>query len=283
MKLGRTTIATATSVLLLGALAGCGGNAPASTATDGSTAAGGTAPDPTTRSGRPGASGTIAAVSDKTMQVQAPDTGQVAVTWTGSTTFTREADATLTDVAVGRCVLVGSDAAAASDGTASDTVAASSVKITQAVDGSCAGALAFGGGPQHNGGPGVPPPGLPSDRPTDGAGGPVGPGGMRPGTLGEVTAVGADGFTVAAVQPTPGATSPDTTPVAVTVDGATTYTKTVGATAADVAVGLCAMASGDTDSTGALAARQIGLSRPVDGVCGGGLRTSVGSAPGTQS
>jgi hypothetical protein len=55
----------------------------------------------------PGANGKVAAVTDSTAQVQGMD-GQVAVTWTGSTTFTKDVSATLADVEVGDCVLVGS-------------------------------------------------------------------------------------------------------------------------------------------------------------------------------
>ena len=54
----------------------------------------------------PGASGKVAAVDGTTIQVQSPQDGQVAVTWTASTTFTQEVAASLADVKVGDCVVV---------------------------------------------------------------------------------------------------------------------------------------------------------------------------------
>jgi hypothetical protein len=286
MKLTRMTVASATAVLLLGVLAGCGGNSADATATDGTTpaAAGASPGGAATSAAMPGASGTIAAISGNTLQVQSDQAGQVAVTWTTKTAITREADATLSDVVVGECVMVGSDPASGSATSGSDTgtVAATSVRITDAVAGACSGGLAFGG---PGGRPGGMPGGMPTDRPTNMP--PGGAGGFRPGTSGKVTAVSATGFTVDAVQRVPGSASQstDTTPVAVSVGSQTTYTKTVDATAADLKVGLCAMASGQADNTGAVSATRIGLSNPVDGACDAGFRANFSGAPaaGNQS
>ncbi|MCW2767738.1 MAG: hypothetical protein JWO11_3697 [Nocardioides sp.] len=282
MKLSRMTVASATSVLLLAALAGCGGNSPA-TQSDGTSAAPAQgAPAQGAPAGMPGASGTIAAISGKTLQVQDDQTGQVAVTWTAKTTFTREADAALADVTVGKCVVVGADPA--TSGSNTGTVAATSVRIADAVNGACAGGPGFGG---PGGGPGGRPGGMPTDRPSNLPGGGAGfPGGMRPGTVGQVTAVSASGFTVDAIQPGAASSTAATAPVTVTVAGATTFTKTVDAASADLSVGLCATATGSADNTGAVSATRIALSNPVAGACNSGMRGRMGGglpAAGNQS
>ena len=275
------TVAGATSLLLLGVLAGCGGTSPGATATDNTTppAAGAPAGGGETLTGMPGASGTIAAISGKTLQVQSDQAGQVAVTYSAATAITREADAALSDVAVGECVMVGADPT--TSGADTGAVAATSVRITDPVNGACTGGLGIGGpGGRPGGMPSEMPSEMPTDRPSDMP--PGGPGGMRPGTSGKVTGVTATGFTVDAVQPVPPGSatqSTNTSPVAVAVDGRTTYTKTVDATAADLEVGLCTMASGSADNSGSVSATRTGLSNPVNGACGMGMRPGFGGAP----
>jgi hypothetical protein len=224
----------------------------------------------------PGANGKVAAVADKTAQVQGTD-GQVAVTWTAATTFTKEVSAALADVKVGTCVLVGSADQPSAGSTPATKVTAASVRITPKTNGTCGiGLRGPGGGPGSSGsGPqlnGTPPEGAPSD-------------GQRPqvrglgGAVGEVTAVSSSGFTVAAV--TPG--NSNTTPVTVTVDADTTYTTTAKAAASDVEVGVCIAANGTTDDTGAVTAKTIAVSQPQDGQCGGFMRFKSGdSAASTQ-
>jgi len=256
---------TACSVLLLVALAGCGGGSESASDTSGGDtgdAAAPAAPAGAPMPGAPGASGTIAAVTGSTAQLQGGD-GQVAVSWTDATTFTEQVAGTLADVAVGSCVLV-SSAAEAADG---EPVAAASVRITEPEDGACTGG--FGGGPGGERPEGMPtdrPADLPTDLPTDQPPG----GGFGAGAVGAVTAVSAAGFSVES----------DEGAVEVTVDDATTYTATVAADASAAEVGRCASAVGDADDTGAVAATTVALSDPVDGECRLGGRGFGGGTPG---
>ncbi len=244
MKLTRVTLATASSVLVLATLAACGSD-PADQST-----AQGTGPV-ATQDGPgggqlPGASGKVAAISGRTAQVQNDMTGQVAVSWDGDTTFTREVDATLADVEVGSCVMVTSD-----DDAGATDVTATSVRILATCE-------APSGMPTDR------PSGMPTDRPSDGA--------VRGfGTAGEVTAVSSSGFTVS---------GRDDAEVGVTVTGDTTYTTTATGTSSAMAVGVCVSAQGDTDDTGALTASSINVSQPVHGDCTGGfmVRGAAGAA-----
>lgn len=279
MRLTRLTLAAASSVLLLATLSACGGDDASGSGTD-TAARGG---DQTGQQGTapgldagmvPGASGEVAAVSGRTAQVQNDQTGQVAVSWTGDTTFTQEVDATLDAVEVGSCVVV--TTADTDDSSAEATeVTAASVRITPASDDGCG----FGGGRgagMPSGAPSDLPSDMPSDMPTDRAGGM--PGGF--GTVGEVMAVSATGFTVAATTgpPADDASAGETSEVSVTVTGDTTYTATATATAAAVEVGRCLVAQGDADDTGAVTAASVSISDPVDGSCtsGFGMRGPLG-------
>jgi hypothetical protein len=280
VRLARRVAAACGSVVLLLGVSACGSNGnDGSPKATGQTGEQGGPKDqlggPDNR--MPGANGKVAAVSGSTAQVQGMD-GQVAVTWTGSTTFTREVTARLADVKVGDCVLVGSaDQPSSADGTPATEVTASNVRITPKTNGSCGLAMrgpggaqgapgGTGEGPQLNG---TPPTGAP-------------PGGQRPqvrgmaGAVGEVTAVSGSGFTVAAVEPG----SDDTTAVTVTVDAQTTYTATAKGSSSDVKVGLCVAANGATDDTGAVTARSVAISQPRDGQCGGPVqfRSSDGAS-----
>ena len=265
----KTLTRDAGTLVLLASLASCGDD-PAETATDSQYAAAGAQGDSqggSVTTGPPGASGVVADVSGRTMQVQNPAVGQVAVTWTAKTTFTEQIDASLADVAVGDCVMVTSAADPSSD---SDfAVSADQVRITAAVDGECTP-----GGGRGPGGPGQlmtsapegAPTDLPSDVPTDGMVRVEG----SAGAFGQVTAVSQTGFTVDSVRPAaPG--SPDsstTTSVKVTVTGDTSYTTTAKATSDAVRVGVCVDAQGSEDSTGAVTADTIAVTPKVDGQCG---------------
>ncbi|WP_244927502.1 DUF5666 domain-containing protein [Nocardioides sp. W7] len=273
MKVSRITRGTACSALLIATLAACGGDSEPATDTGaaespaaaqaGGPGAGGPGsggPGGGGMPGSPGTSGTIAAVSGKTLQVQSASSGQVAVSWTADTAFLEQVAGSLDDVTVGSCVMVTSDGETA-DG---EPVAATAVRITEAVDGECAGG--FGGG-----GPGgARPEGMPTDMPTDL------PDGGRRGfgvAFGEVTAVSGTGFTVESTDSS----------VEVTVTDATTYSSTVEADAAAVEVGRCAMAVGEADDTGAVTATRISLSDPVDGECASGRGPGGSPAQGDAS
>ena len=264
----KTTVLAAGALLLT--LASCGKDQVDDTATD-TSAAGSGAQGSTSFSGPPGASGEVADVSGRTMQVQNATLGQVAVTWTTRTTFSQQVAASLKDVSVGDCVMVTSDSTSASSAT--DAIAADSVRITPAADGQCTPAGGPGSGPGQlmTSGPapeGMPsgarsgaPSGMPSGAPQrmDGAG----------GAFGTVTAVTATGFTVDSVRPpASGSTDTTTASIQVTVTDDTSYTTTAKATSAAVKVGVCVDARGAEDSTGAVTADTVAISPKTNGQCG---------------
>jgi hypothetical protein len=282
MKLVRPVLAASAGVLLL-SLAACGGNGSQASATQQggqegqSTQQGGASGAGRGGAGRfPGANGLVAAISGKTLQVQG-QSGQTAVTYTASTTFSAQVAAKLADVTVGSCVQVTAPQDAASSGaggstTAPTAITAATVRITAATDGSCTRG-GFGGGT-----PGDRPSGAPSGMPTARPSGAPGAGGRGfggVGAFGQVKAVSGTGFTVTAQQPGPNGDSGQTREVTVTVSADTSYTTTKAATAAALAVGKCVSATGQSDDTGAVAARRISVSDAVNGQCTGGF----GGAP----
>lgn len=260
--------ALGSGVLLIG-LTGCGSGAEPAASTKQSSS------PKTTQSGGgrgdfPGASGEIAAVDGSTAQVQSQVSGQVAVSWTGSTDFTKQVAARLADVKVGDCVMVASGQRAGSDGGSADsTVAATTVRISEKTDGSCA-----------PGGPGGGPGGAP-DRTELPEGATPPDGGDQPrvrsfgGAFGEVTAVSASGFTVDSARPG----SDNTASTKVTVRGTTTYSQQAKGAASDVKVGGCMTATGKTDDTGAITATAIQLSPAENGECGGPMMVQRGGPP----
>lgn len=282
----RVAAACGAGVLLLGATA-CGSSDDGTTTTSGTPTE---QSDPSTAVRQmPGANGEVAAVDGSTAQVQSQDAGQVAVTWTSATTFTKQVAAALEDVEVGDCVMVApvqDDAASSDDSTAQPTaVTADSVRISEPTDGSCTpagvGGPGGGGGPQFQGSvedlPDGPPEGAPEGAP-DGA---------RPqvrgfgGAFGTVKAVSASGFTVTTTVPGENDAS-TTTDVTVTVAKATTYSTTATGAASDVKVGVCVRADGDSDSTGAVTATRIAVTPAVEGECTGGMVRFSRNADGTD-
>lgn len=267
-RLTRTFAAVIWATLLLVGAAACG-NAGAGAAANPPSSEGVQPGGPANqRAGAiPGAVGKVAAVADHTAQVQGMQ-GQVAVSWTAATTFTKEVAASLADVKVGTCVLVlpigqGTGTGSSSSGVPT-AVTASSVRISEPTDGTCSPVR----GPDGAGGPqlqGTPPSGAPQGGP-----GPR----MRGlgGTMGKVTALSGSGFTVSSVMP--GSTAATT--VTVTVGAATTYTTTAKGAPADVKVGVCLQAQGAADDTGAVTATRIAVSTPQDGQCGGFTRMRSG-------
>lgn len=215
----------------------------------------------------PGAFGTIAAISGRTLQVQNKVTGQVAVTYTATTSISAEVKASLKDAKVGSCVVVTSADSAPSQ-SAGSPITASAVRIHPKTNGTCG--LRGPGGP--GGGQGqrkFRPSGAPSTRPTDLPG--DGARRIAFGLSGEVTALTSHGFTVAATRPPAdgSSASPTTSPVSVVVTDDTTYTTTRKATPTALKVGRCLQASGRTDDTGAVTATSLTVSDPVDGQCSG--------------
>lgn len=275
----RTIALTATALTLALSLAACGDeeqDTQNASADQQSQQRGGGMP-----AQQPG-SGKVAAVDGSTAQVQGASS-QTAVSWTGSTTFTQQVSGSLDDLTKGACVLVMGDGS----GSDSDAVTASSVRISEAVDGECASG--FGGG----GGGGERPTDLPSDRPSDlptdrpdggsqgerPEGGPQG-GGSGGMTSGVITAVTDSGFTIEAARPGSGETST----VTVSVGSDTTYLTSAEASADDVKIGVCLQTRGDADSTGAVAATSIHISQATDGECttGPGRRGGAQDEEGPQ-
>jgi hypothetical protein len=227
-----------------------------------------------------GVSGEIAAVSDALMQVQGDD-GQTAVTWDDSTSITQTVSAALTDVTVGVCVTA----------VVGDDDLATSIAISQPVDGECTGG--FGGGGMGGGGgmpsgdgadsgeapadmpTGMPedgemPDGAPTDMPEGGGSG----GGFGQVTSGLVTAVDGTSITVDAVsmgQPGDDSTESTTESTTVTVGDSTTYTTSADADSTAITVGRCVVAQGEQDDSGQMAATSLTLSDATDGSCSTGF------------
>jgi hypothetical protein len=251
-----------------------------------------------------GVSGQIAAINGTIAQVRGQD-GQTSVSWSDSTTFERTAAATVADLKVGDCVNASSfDFSAAQGGAAPTQPAADAPVKTVAItapgsDGTCTGG--FGGGFGRGGGFNGPrPSGAPTGQAGQGengrrsgqrpsgapTGGPGGFGGFGAFTSGKVTAIDGSTITVDAIQISRGAgasPTPTTAPKQITVDSSTTYTATTASTAQAMQVGLCAVARGKADDSGAVAATAITVSDPVNGACGtgfGGFRGPRGGQGG---
>jgi hypothetical protein len=248
MTIRRTTFTALTGAVLALTLAACGsssGSGGTSAATPSQSPAG--ANGQGGGRGGPAADGTIAAVASSSLEVQSPSAGQVTVNFSGSTTFTNRASASLADVTTGSCVLV--------TGTG-QPITAQTVDVTAASSTGCQ--LGGGGMRPQNGGGGTRP-SWPAGAPRRGQGAPGGGG----RAAGKVTAVSATGFTVQQDNPQTGAT----TDVQVTVNGSTTYTKAESANASALKVGECVTANGQADSTGAVTATTIAISQAGPNGC----------------
>ncbi|UOR02323.1 hypothetical protein MUN77_03090 [Leucobacter allii] len=293
-----------TGVLGLGALALSGCSASDATASDDT--AGDSAATAQEEAGPRGVSGEIALVDGDVLQVQDSDS-QTAVAFGDDTAITAEVAAALSDVVEGVCV----SAVSGSD----DSSAATSITITDAVDGSCAGGMGggfggAGGGTPPEGGPeaasesGAPADGAPADgempeMPQDGADGSgEAPEGMPEGgfggfTGGLVTAVSGSTITVeSTAMGMPGADGADgdadtgadaaeaeTETVELTVDDATAYTKTVDADSSALVVGACVTAQGEYADEGFVASA-IAVSEAGEDGCSTGFGGMGGGRPG---
>ncbi len=220
-----------------------------------------------------GVTGEIAYVADGLMQVQDTDS-QTAVSYADDTTITAQVAGSLSDLEVGDCVFVTTDA--------DDATLATLVTVTAAVEGECGIAgFAGGGGASADGAApggdaradGTAPEGeAPTDAP-EGAGGGGAPTGFAAVTAGTVTAVDASGFTVEA-------TGPDdaTTSTTLSVTEATSIVVTADADASALVVGQCVTAQGEADTSGGYAATALVVSEPGDEGCG----TRTAAAGGQQ-
>jgi hypothetical protein len=222
----------------------------------------------------PGVVGTAAAVSGSSLEVQNPTSGQVTVTFTGTTPISDTVTVTAKDVTVGSCVTVVGKPSAA--GSATKSVTATSVTISAAVKGKCTGAGGFGGfggggfgGGFGGQGGGTPRPSFsPRPRPT-GSRGAFGNGAFG-GANGKVTSVSPSGFVVQGRIRAAGSAGA-TTSVTVITNAASKYLKTVTAKPSALKVGQCITAIGTANSIGAIAARSIRISEPGPSGCVSGF------------
>ena len=276
-----TAVALGATALVLAA---CGGSSSATSAPATTAPVSHASSTPTTV---PGASGSIAAITGTSLEVQNTSTGQTTVTYTPTTTFTQTVPGSLSDVVVGGCISAfsipahGTSAPASTTPSATAPVDATTVSITQPVNGSCRGG--FGGGFARPAGGSGHFPGASSGTTPGGGTRPPGAArrGFGGGASGSVTAVSGSTITVQEINPSTKATVDRT----VVVSATTTFTQVVSAQATDLAVGLCVRAIGPADSTGAVTATSIGISTPGPNGCTAGFagrgRFGGGSASGT--
>jgi Domain of unknown function (DUF5666) len=284
-------------------VAACGGgtSAPGSASNAPTTATSGGAGGGAVGGARefPGATGLLAQIDGTTLQVQGTDT-QTTVTYSAKTTFTNTVAAKLSDVVVGVCVQVRSAQPTSSTGGAAPTaapsatdgpIAATSVEISPAVNGSCSalgGIRTSGARPTGASGDATPPQAAPTSGRTGGPGaGGNGFGGL--GASGKVTAVNGTSFTLksSSQQNSTASTAAPTTRT-VQTSTATTYTRTGAANAKALVVGLCVTALGKASDTGSIAATSIALRPAENGSCSsgfggrgpGGMPTSTGGGSG---
>jgi len=292
---GSLLAVTAALVLTGGVLAACGGSKAAGSQVSAAEGQGGGSGQGGGggRGGQfPGAFGTLAEIDGSTLQVQNAQSGQVAVTYGSSTTFTESTTTTAAAIKVGDCVSVtgvrtqSSAPASASSSTATRPTSfpAASVEISAPVNGACvATGLGFGGGGGGRGfGGGTRPGGsnAPTDRPS---GAPRGQGGGRGGfgggfgdfATGKVAAATASSLTVVTTARGQQASQTDT----ISLTSSTIYTENATATAKALKVGLCVFATGKAGTTGAVAATRIALSPATTNGCS----TGFGRRPGATS
>lgn len=272
MTLRRVSLVVATALAGALTLSACGGSSknasanasdPPTASASGAGAGAGSGPG-FGRDRGPAASGIVAAISGSTAQVQNPQSGQVAVTWTASTSFTQQTTTSLASVKPGDCV-----SAVGPQGTTptATSFTATSLTVSSPVNGSCTGGFRGPGNGQR-----------PSGFPTNGqrpSGFPTGsrPSGFPSGArgnfgalaVGTVTSVSGSSVVIAARQ----FGSDSTTNKTISVGSSTKITTTTAAKASAVKVGKCLTAQGKADSSGAVTATNVHLSDAVNGQCGG--------------
>ncbi len=219
------------------------------------------------------------------MQVQSAQNGQVAVTWTDTSTFTAQVTISASSIKAGDCLT-----AVAPSGTDASATAftATTVSVTQPVNGSCSGG--FGGAGARPTGSGFPT-GAPRSGYPSGAR-PSGSGATRQfGTVASGSVVSVSGSTIVVAARDFGARqragasataspSPTTTDKTVSVAATTTISATQSATASAVVVGKCATVRGTADSSGAVTATSVAITTPTNGQCGAGrFGRAAGAAP----
>jgi hypothetical protein len=210
--------------------------------------------------GRNGASGELVKISGTTLILNA-QSGDVTVVYNGSTRIQKTSTGTVADIVAGTCIV------ATGQKDASGAVTASVVRLSPKVNGSCAL-----GGPGAGGGARPTPRGTPRANPAN-----------TGFATGEVTAV--SGTSVTVLDAT-GGSRPVTVPTTVRVS------KSSPASASDLGVGDCVLATGPKDSSGTVTARTLSIvpagpsgcftgggGRGFGGGFGGGAVAPAGGAP----
>lgn len=286
----RRAVALGAAALALAAfVAACGGGASAPRATGATPttssgtagSGGGTGPaGSASRGGFPGVSGSVAAVTGTSMEVQNPSTGQTTVAWTSSTRWSETSTVTAGDLAPGQCVtIVGTrsgSALTARTVTISPAPSGGSCRVGAAPGSGRAGA--FAGRQRSNGGRAPNAPAIPlallfgqivsHSGPTLTVHGTLSAGGFaRPGSSSGLS--------------TPTTVAPTT--LVVDLSPTTTYTETRSATASDVAVGDCVVATGSADTTGAVTARVVRITSTGGGTCPTGFGRFGGGGAGSAA
>jgi hypothetical protein len=272
MKNLRTPLLGLTAGVLL--LAGCSnGSAADQTAVESSAQPSAAASDrPQGQMGFGGVSGEVVYAQDGVLQVQ-DESSQTAVRYTADTSVSERVTIALSDVSVGSCVM----AVVGDDGSAT------TVTVSEPVDGECTTGFGQGGFPGGMGDAQAPDGTMPSGAPTDMPSGmptamPDGGGqGGFGGTFvtGTVASVSASGLTV----------TTDDGSSDVTVGADTTITGTQASDSSAIAVGMCLTAQGTADDSGGFDATSITLSVKGDDGCStrgfGGMNGGMGR-PGDQ-
>jgi hypothetical protein len=247
--MNRTTIVVVVVAAGL-AVASCGGASASSSSASPSPARGGQA--------RNGAAGQLVQINGETL-ILTGASGDVTVTFSGTTAFTRTSVAVLADIVPGQCLVANGQKDSAG------TLTATTVRLSPKTASGCGAGGQFG--PNAS-----PPPGA-SPRPT-----PSGPAAM-PFVAGEVTKAVGTSITVLA-----GATGSEVINVPTTA----TVTRMSAASSTDLRTGECLRANGEKDSAGAILATTIAITPAgPSGTCttgtGGRGPGRVGASPGASA
>ncbi len=263
-RAGRAVVAASGIALAVAAVGGCSGggaDAKGSSSPDAATSVASGAPS---RSGNglggPAASGEIADITGSTMQVQNPQSGQVAVSWSAGTKFSHTVATTLAAVKAGSCVT-----AMAPSGTSATAKAftTTSLIVSRANAGGCTGGLQ----PGRNRPSGVPTDALPPSGARPSGAGPSGVRRPNAGALASGKVVSVSGSRLVIAARSFGAGNIATTQKTVTVGAATKITTEAATTSASLKVGRCVTAEGKADTSGTVAATTVRITDATSGRC----------------
>jgi hypothetical protein len=239
-------IAVAIAVAAGLAVAACGNVATAKSSTSPS-------PGRAGAQARNGAVGQLVQINGQTL-ILTGASGDITVSYTTSTTFTRTSTAVLADIVPGACLV------ATGQKDSAGLLTASTVRLSPKTASGC-GAGQFGPNP----GPGASPRPTPSDQPAQPA---------MAFVAGEVQS--ATGTSIAVLTAGSGQQT-------ITVPTTASVTKTSTASSADLRTGECLRASGQRDAAGSVQATSITISPAgPSGTCAAGIggRGRLGAIPG---